>query len=220
MKTSLAQYKKKRDFKKTPEPAPKVKRGKAKKLSFVVQEHHARRLHWDFRLEWEGVLKSWAVPKGPSLDPKDKRLAVQTEDHPLSYGSFEGEIPKGEYGAGQVILWDQGEWIPETDPKKGFKKGHIDFTLKGERLHGKWVLVRTRRGEDTGKEQWLLMKRHDEYEEAAIPKVKKKPRRIPFPNSSHRNSPSSWKRRPKAANGSTKSSSTATARKPILRLVK
>lgn len=168
MKTpSLSEYKRKRDFRKTPEPAGKTRKRKTKELSFVVQEHHATRLHWDFRLELDGALKSWAVPKGPSMDPKDRRLAVQVEDHPLEYGSFEGEIPSGEYGAGQVVLWDRGTWTPLSDPRKSLRKGKLEFLLNGDRLKGKWVLVRTK-NKESGKLQWLLIKRSDEYSEIDI----------------------------------------------------
>ncbi|MEA2563463.1 MAG: bifunctional non-ous end joining protein LigD [Acidobacteriota bacterium] len=158
---ALQEYKRKRDFKKTPEPAGKV--AKAKGNSFVIQKHAATRLHYDFRLEMEGVLRSWAVPKGPSLDPGEKRLAVHVEDHPLDYGGFEGIIPKGQYGGGTVLLWDHGTWYPEGDPVKAYKKGHIKFRLEGEKLHGGWHLVRLhgdRAGED--KENWLLFKDNDD----------------------------------------------------------
>ena len=166
---ALAEYNRKRNFKKTSEPdgaAPAKAKGKAKtkgktaQLIFVVQEHHASHLHYDFRLEWEGVLKSWAVPKGPSLDPAQKRLAVQVEDHPLPYAKFTGDIPKGEYGAGTVYRWDMGTWIPTNDPAEGLRKGRLEFTLKGGKLNGAWILVRTRRGESS-RAQWLLIKRHD-----------------------------------------------------------
>ena len=159
---ALQEYKRKRDFKKTPEPAGKV--AKAKGNSFVIQKHAATRLHYDFRLEMEGVLRSWAVPKGPSLDPGEKRLAVHVEDHPLDYGGFEGIIPKGQYGGGTVLLWDRGTWTPDGDPVKAYKKGHIKFQLDGEKLHGGWHLVRLhgdRAGED--KENWLLFKDTDEF---------------------------------------------------------
>ncbi len=137
---ALTLYRKKRNFDATPEP-----RGEAMasgQNSFVVQKHDARRLHYDFRLEMDGVLKSWAVAKGPSLDPTVKRLAVAVEDHPLEYGDFEGTIPKGEYGGGTVIVWDRGTWRPDGDPQKGFAKGHLEFELFGEKLHGRWHLVR------------------------------------------------------------------------------
>jgi bifunctional non-homologous end joining protein LigD len=160
---ALEEYRRKRDFKATPEPAGKVGRSKVPKLSFVIQKHAATRLHYDFRLEMEGVLRSWAVPKGPSLDPGEKRLAVHVEDHPLDYGDFEGVIPKGQYGGGTVLLWDHGVWHPEDDPVAAYKKGTIKFSLEGEKLQGRWMLVRMhgdRAGED--KENWLLIKEKDE----------------------------------------------------------
>jgi bifunctional non-homologous end joining protein LigD len=133
---ALEEYRRKRDFTKTPEPAPGRIRARAKGLSFLIQKHDATRLHHDFRLELDGVLLSWAVTDGPSINPADKRLAVRTEDHPLSYGTFEGTIPKGEYGGGTVMLWDQGTWKPKGDPRAGLKKGHLSFELQGERLKG------------------------------------------------------------------------------------
>ena len=156
-------YNKKRDFTKTAEP--KGKKVKAKGDSFVVQKHDASRLHWDFRLELDGVLKSWAVPKGPSIDPDDKRLAVRTEDHPLDYGTFEGTIPKGEYGGGTVMLWDRGKWIPEPgkDPSKTIEEGHLHFALEGERMKGEWVMFRLKgRPGDRG-ENWMLKKVDDAF---------------------------------------------------------
>src|SRR6188768_868703 len=139
---ALTKYKEKRNFKESPEPTG----GKpdTDKLRFVIQKHDASHLHYDFRLEMDGVLKSWAVPKGPSIDPDDKRLAVRTEDHPLAYADFEGTIPKGEYGGGTVMLWDQGRWIPEPgkDPKKTIEEGHLHFTLEGDRMKGEWVMFR------------------------------------------------------------------------------
>ncbi|HEX4965277.1 MAG TPA: DNA ligase D [Thermoanaerobaculia bacterium] len=164
----LEQYRRKRDFKATPEPAGKVgpRKKKAKALSFVIQKHAASRLHYDFRLELDGVLKSWAVPKGPSLDPGEKRLAVQVEDHPLDYGDFEGIIPKGQYGGGTVLLWDRGTWTTqegEDTPAEGFRKGKLKFLLNGEKLQGGWTLVRMhgRQGGDKG-ENWLLIKENDD----------------------------------------------------------
>src|SRR6186997_2927093 len=138
----LQEYVRKRDFARTPEPKGRTKAKRARELRFVIQKHAATRLHYDFRLEWEGVLKSWAVPKGPSLDPADKRLAVQVEDHPFEYRKFSGDIPAGEYGAGDVIIWDRGRWVPEGDVDKGLRAGKLDFALHGERLQGSWTLVR------------------------------------------------------------------------------
>jgi bifunctional non-homologous end joining protein LigD len=158
---ALEEYKRKRNFRATPEPAGKVK--KTKGTAFVIQKHAATRLHYDFRLEMEGVLRSWAVPKGPSLDPGEKRLAVHVEDHPIDYGDFEGTIPKGQYGGGTVLLWDRGTWIPEGDPVAGYKKGHLRFQLDGEKLHGGWDLVRMGgRRSDDGHDNWLLIKVDDE----------------------------------------------------------
>ncbi|HEX5726296.1 MAG TPA: DNA ligase D [Longimicrobiaceae bacterium] len=160
----LQEYHRKRDFDATAEPRGREHPERAgDALSFVVQKHAASHLHYDFRLELDGVLKSWAVPKGPSLDPAVKRLAVHVEDHPLEYGTFEGIIPRGEYGGGTVMLWDRGSWEPTFDPHKGYRKGHLRFRLHGERLRGEWHLVRSRRGGDDGqKEQWLLFKGDDE----------------------------------------------------------
>lgn len=156
----LELYKRKRRFGKTPEPAGRVRAEPG--WSFTVQRHHARRLHYDVRLELDGVLVSWAVPKGPSLDPKDRRLAVRVEDHPVEYGTFEGAIPKGEYGGGTVVLWDRGGWEPVGDPREGLRKGRLKFRLHGRKLRGGWALVRTRPAEG-GKENWLLIKDRDEH---------------------------------------------------------
>lgn len=160
---ALETYRRKRDFNKTPEPGAVVQ-SSAEGNSYLIQKHAARRLHYDFRLELDGVLLSWAVPNGPSLDPADKRLAVRTEDHPLEYGKFEGVIPAGEYGGGTVMLWDRGSWEPVGDPHAGIKNGDFKFILHGERLHGKWVLVRMRkRADERGdKENWLLIKERDD----------------------------------------------------------
>jgi bifunctional non-homologous end joining protein LigD len=166
-KSKLALYQQKRDFTKTKEPSGKAKIAAAEYPRFVIQKHAATRLHYDLRLEVDGVFKSWAVTKGPSLDPKDKRLAVETEDHPLDYGDFEGTIPKGEYGGGTVMLWDRGFWTTDDDPEEAIRKGELRFTLAGEKLKGSFVLVRIRNDRERGKRQnWLLIKRHDGYERA------------------------------------------------------
>ncbi len=157
----LKEYKRKRDFSRTPEPKGDANRA-AKGNSYLIQKHAARRLHYDLRLELDGVLISWAVPKGPSLDPKERRLAVHVEDHPLEYGSFEGTIPKGEYGGGTVLLWDRGTWEPEGDPHEGLRRGDFKFKLYGEKLRGSWVLVRMGEAAEDGKENWLLIKHSDE----------------------------------------------------------
>ncbi|MGH7032052.1 MAG: DNA ligase D, partial [Stellaceae bacterium] len=168
---TLSDYRRKRDFHRTPEPAGGTVLGAppSRPLSFVIQKHAARRLHYDFRLELDGVLKSWAVPKGPSLDPGEKRLAVHVEDHPLEYGGFEGVIPEGEYGGGSVLLWDRGTWTPiDPDPALAYAKGNLKFTLDGEKLHGKWVLVRMGgKAAAERHENWLLIKERDE---AAAPR--------------------------------------------------
>ncbi|MGE3649508.1 MAG: non-homologous end-joining DNA ligase, partial [Reyranellaceae bacterium] len=157
----LATYRAKRDFSQTPEPRGGATRS-ARALRFVVQRHDATRLHYDFRLELDGVFRSWAVTRGPSPNPEDKRLAVETEDHPLDYGDFEGTIPKGQYGGGTVQLWDRGYWTAEGDPHAGLRKGELKFTLDGERLKGSWVLVRMKRDRAGGKRtNWLLIKHRD-----------------------------------------------------------
>jgi bifunctional non-homologous end joining protein LigD len=171
---TLKEYTKKRRFDVTSEPSGKDSTSKKphSSLIYVVQKHRATSLHYDFRLEWKGVLLSWAVPKGPSLDPSVKRLAMHVEDHPLDYASFEGVIPEGEYGGGTVMVWDQGTWIPEVpDVDAALAKGDLKFTLMGKKLRGSWVLVRTRgygknpwqdSSADAGK-SWLLIKHRDEY---------------------------------------------------------
>ncbi len=165
---ALEEYQKKRDFRQTPEPAGSARRRKKPEatapLSFVVQKHAARRLHYDFRLELGGVLKSWAVPKGPSLDPREKRLAVHVEDHPIEYGGFEGVIPKGQYGGGTVLLWDRGTWAPlERDPEAALRKGVLKFRLDGEKLRGTWALVRMGgKAANERHENWLLIKERDD----------------------------------------------------------
>ena len=162
---SLARYRRKRNFKTTSEPAGDVGLSERARLLFVVQKHRASHLHYDFRLEWKGVLLSWAVPKGPCLDPSVKRLAMRTEDHPLEYANFEGVIPEGEYGAGTVMVWDKGTWQPDSpDVDSALRKGDLKFTLHGEKLKGAWVLVRTPGyGSSAGRSSWLLIKHRDEY---------------------------------------------------------
>jgi len=166
---SLTRYNRKRDFKQTTEPGPRKKLKKSESMAFVVQRHDATRLHYDFRLEMEGVLKSWAVPKGPSMNPGDKRLAIMVEDHPYDYKNFYGIIPKGNYGAGEVEIWDEGTYtdLEESDKKtaekkllSGLKKGEIKFRLHGKKLTGEFVLVKLKGREDN---QWLLIKHHDKY---------------------------------------------------------
>jgi bifunctional non-homologous end joining protein LigD len=161
MAGSLDQYWKKRDFGATPEPKGEVARA-GKALSFVIQKHAATRLHYDFRLELEGTLVSWAIPKGPSLDPKVRRMAVHVEDHPLSYATFEGVIPKGHYGAGTVEVWDRGTWVPIEEPREGLRKGRLKFELHGEKLHGRWTLVRIEKTKGERQEVWLLIKEEDD----------------------------------------------------------
>jgi bifunctional non-homologous end joining protein LigD len=167
----LAEYKRKRDFTKTAEPKGKTTRVRsARALKYVIQKHAASRLHFDFRLELDGVMKSWAVPKGPSYDPAVRRLAMEVEDHPIEYNSFEGTIPKGEYGGGTVMLWDRGTYEPEAGGgakalREGYERGDLKIVLHGKRLRGGWVLVRMRRDEG-GRAQWLLIKHRDEYADA------------------------------------------------------
>lgn len=159
---TLRAYHRKRDFKATPEPRGRI--GRRQGRSFVIQKHDATRLHFDFRLELDGVLKSWAVTRGPSLDPEEKRLAVRVEDHPLDYGGFEGTIPEGQYGGGTVMLWDEGEWEPEGDPHEGLRKGKLGFILHGKRLKGGFALVRMRK--EGKRENWLLIKQRDDEADA------------------------------------------------------
>ncbi|HEY7998472.1 MAG TPA: DNA ligase D [Pseudolabrys sp.] len=164
----LKTYRAKRKFGVTAEPKGKVTRRAGH--AFVIQKHAARRLHYDLRLELDGVMKSWAVTRGPSLVPGDKRLAVQVEDHPIGYNKFEGTIPRGEYGGGTVMIWDRGRWQPEDDPHKGLEKGHLSFTLDGNKLHGLWHLVRMHRGRGEKRDNWLLIKAHDDAARAASDK--------------------------------------------------
>jgi bifunctional non-homologous end joining protein LigD len=165
----LKDYQRKRDFEITPEPqgGREVRRSTGTSLAYVIQKHQASHLHYDFRLEWNGVLLSWAVPKGPSLDPSVKRLAMQVEDHPVEYGDFEGVIPEGEYGGGTVMVWDSGTWTPEVaDVKAALDKGDLKFTLHGAKLKGSWVLVRTRAFGGGGRVSWLLIKHRDQFASA------------------------------------------------------
>jgi bifunctional non-homologous end joining protein LigD len=172
----LETYRAKRNFDLTAEPRGRVARGKIKALTFVIQRHAATRLHYDFRLELDGVLKSWAVTKVPSLDPATKRLAVEVEDHPLDYGGFEGTIPQGQYGGGTVQLWDRGTWIPQgDDPRDDLTKGHLKFILDGKRLHGGWALIRmhdalAKRGQRV-RHNWLLIKEKDDWAQPGEPDV-------------------------------------------------
>ncbi|MFY9529201.1 MAG: DNA polymerase ligase N-terminal domain-containing protein [Candidatus Acidiferrales bacterium] len=174
----LKEYQKKRHFGVTPEPVgDKKPEGKQQvkpgaPLTYVIQKHLASHLHYDFRLEWGGALLSWAVPKGPSLDPSVKRLAMQVEDHPIEYATFEGVIPKGEYGAGTVMVWDKGTWVPDDpDVDAALRKGELKFTLKGRKLKGSWVLVRTRGYGSSARSAWLLIKHRDQH--ASTPDITK-----------------------------------------------
>lgn len=164
---NLRKYRSKRNFDVTSEPSggDHTRVSSKKALAYVIQKHQASHLHYDFRLEWNGVLVSWAIPKGPSLDPSVKRLAAAVEDHPLEYGSFEGVIPEGEYGGGTVMVWDQGTWTPEDpDVDAALRKGELKFTLHGKKLKGSWVLIRTKGGfGGSRKPQWLLIKHRDRY---------------------------------------------------------
>lgn len=163
---TLKEYRKKRDFRVTPEPGGRARGTKpARELLFVIQKHQSRNLHYDFRLEWNGVLLSWAIPKGPSLDPSVKRLATRVEDHPVTYADFEGIIPEGEYGGGTVMVWDRGTWTPEVaDLDAALERGDLKFTLRGRKLRGSWVLVRTRGfPPGSGRPSWLLIKHRDRY---------------------------------------------------------
>src|ERR1700758_2164145 len=166
-KSKLSRYRSMRDFTKTAEPSGAEAVQPSSQLRFVIQKHAATRLHYDFRLELDGVFKSWAVTRGPSDDPADKRLAVEVEDHPLDYGDFEGTIPSGEYGGGTVQLWDRGYWVPEGEesPEKALQSGDLKFTLVGDKLQGSWVLVRIKNDRyGNGKRtNWLLIKHRDEF---------------------------------------------------------
>jgi bifunctional non-homologous end joining protein LigD len=160
----LTKYRAKRNFDLTAEPRGRLKNGKRSELSFVIQKHQASHLHYDLRLEWKGVLLSWAIPKGPSLDPSVKRLAMQVEDHPVEYGGFEGIIPEGEYGGGTVMVWDHGTWDSEgADVDAALKAGQLKFELHGSKLKGSWVLVRTKPFGKSSRNGWLLIKHNDRY---------------------------------------------------------
>jgi bifunctional non-homologous end joining protein LigD len=174
----LQKYHSKRKFGVTAEPKGKIARQRGH--AFVIQKHDATRLHYDLRLELDGVMKSWAVTRGPSLVPGEKRLAVEVEDHPIEYNKFEGTIPKGEYGGGTVMIWDRGTWQPEADPLKGLTKGHLSFVLDGEKLHGGWHLVRMHRRAGEKRNNWLLIKQHDDYQRSASDKdiLEQKPRSV------------------------------------------
>jgi bifunctional non-homologous end joining protein LigD len=175
----LAEYRRKRDFKRTREPkGAATRRPRSARLAYVIQRHEATRLHFDLRLELDGVMKSWAVPKGPSLDPSVKRLAIEVEDHPIEYNSFEGTIPEGEYGGGTVMLWDRGTYgypgeadDPVDALRAGYRKGDFQFELRGKRLRGSWVLVRTRR--EGRKNQWLLIKHRDDAADPELDPVER-----------------------------------------------
>jgi len=161
---ALTEYQEKRNFKITPEPKGAARHNRAPELSFVVQKHQASHLHYDFRLEWKGVLLSWAIPKGPSLDPSVKRLAMAVEDHPVDYGGFEGIIPEGQYGGGTVMVWDRGTWQSEKpDVDECLKNGELKFTLHGSKLKGSWVLVRTKGFGKSARSAWLLIKHKDKH---------------------------------------------------------
>jgi bifunctional non-homologous end joining protein LigD len=162
VKKLLVKYRAKRDFSKTAEPSGNAQVRTSKSLRFVIQKHAASHLHYDLRLELDGVFKSWAVTRGPSLDPLDKRLAVEVEDHPLDYGDFEGTIPKGQYGGGTIMVWDRGYWDC-GDPERDYAKGKLDFTLEGEKLHGGWILTRMRQRQGEKRTNWLLIKHRDEF---------------------------------------------------------
>ncbi|GAB4336236.1 MAG: hypothetical protein Kow0099_09130 [Candidatus Abyssubacteria bacterium] len=178
-KDPLKQYREKRDFRRSPEPSGKGKK-RAKRPVFVIQKHDARRLHYDFRLEVDGVLKSWAVPKGPSTDPREKRLAVPTEDHPLDYADFEGTIPEGQYGAGTVLVWDTGTYRNLKEDAgismaEAIKNGHATFWLEGKKLKGGYALTRFRKGKD---ESWLLVKMDDDKADARRDPVSTEPKSV------------------------------------------
>ena len=188
-RVNLSEYRRKRHFAATPEPSGGAGSGRgtgrtaAARLHYVIHKHHARTLHFDFRLEWRGVLLSWAVPKGPPAVPGTRRLAVRVEDHPLEYRTFEGRIPEGEYGAGTVVVWDEGFWTPD-DPNvaAALRRGELRFTLDGRRLHGQWVLVRTGLGGGRSGQSWLLIKRRETAASATNPRPASPRRRAKAPS--------------------------------------
>ena len=234
--TSISTYRSKRDFAVTSEPAPGDTGADTETRMFVVQKHHAHRagLHWDFRLEHAGVLWSWAVPKGPSLDPADRRLAIHVEDHPIDYAEFQGTIPAGQYGGGAVETWDRGTWEPLGDPGR-HAQGHLRFVLHGQRLNGRFTLVRLNRRDPRKQEAWFLIKGHDEAAREGVDataleqrsRFRPRPKRRPpageqdsppapgavrgaLPQSRRRSSAPIARSRPRATTGSARSSSTAT----------
>jgi bifunctional non-homologous end joining protein LigD len=206
MPDPLKKYKQMRDFGATPEPSGGAPKGKRKLPIFVIQKHHASHLHYDFRLEMEGVLKSWAIPKGPSYDPSVKRLAMMTEDHPFDYAGFEGVIPAGNYGGGNVIVWDNGEWEfiePGDDPVKAVKGGKLTFRLYGKKMFGEWALVRIRGRSPKGNE-WLLLKHRDEWANEKIDITEVAPNSILSGRDVEEVSPKNvWQSNRKAAGGGT-----------------
>lgn len=198
---SLVAYRKKRIFSVTPEPTGEKKPKREKQLRYCVQKHLASHLHYDIRLEYDGVLLSWAVPKGPSLNPIDKRLAIQVEDHPIDYGSFEGVIPSG-YGAGIVLLWDTGFWVPHENIAEGLKKGALSFDILGEKLHGSFALTRLR--SDGPKPQWLLLKKKDAHasiEVITTAKPRSVKSKLDFDGILRRRFPKAWLETPPAKGG-------------------
>ena len=219
MSDALKEYKAKRDFSITSEPAEGGAPG-ADALTFVIQKHWASRLHYDFRLELDGVMKSWAVPKGPSYDTHDKRMAVHVEDHPISYSDFEGTIPEKQYGAGKVIIWDKGTWEPLEDPHKGYRSGNLKFRMHGHKMHGNWVLVRMKGRGDEKQEPWLLIKEKDDYarpaeEFSVIDEMPDSVKNLPMP---HTATKAPAKARATKAGRTTKAKADAAAAKAVAKL--
>ena len=219
MPDALKEYKAKRDFSITSEPAEGGVPG-ADALSFVIQKHWASRLHYDFRLELDGVMKSWAVPKGPSYDTHDKRMAVHVEDHPISYSDFEGTIPEKQYGAGKVIIWDKGTWEPLDDPHKGYRSGNLKFRIHGHKMHGNWVLVRMKGRGDEKQEPWLLIKEKDDYarpaeEFSVVDEMPDSVKDLPMPHSAAK---APAKARATKAGRTTKAKADAAAAKAVAKI--